>query len=448
MDFNSFKNAVAACAKDMGVADYELYYQAAESTQVQVFQQEVDQFTASSEGGVCLRCIVDGKMGYASTEVLDPTQAKTLLQKAVDNASFLETEEPVFLQAGGLQYEQLHQKQYDLPDTDEMVATALLAQKKLYDTDSAVVDGTGSRVICESSSIAISNSRGLDLSYSSNLALVLVEPVVEKDGEKADDFRFKLGTLAAMDLDKLTKDATEGALGKLGGDVAPTGNYPVVFSPKAMSSLLSVFSSVFSSEAAQKGLSQMAGKEGQTVAATVVNLVDDPFHPDNPMPIHFDAEGSPTFRKNIIEAGELKTLLYNLKTAAIAGKTSTGNAAKAAYDAPVGLRPFTMYLAAGTDTEAQLLEKAGNGVYIHTLEGLHAGASPVSGDFSLQSAGFMIENGKKTTPVKSFTVAGNFFQLLKNITGLSDRVELPMALGKTAFGSPCVLVQGLSIAGK
>jgi PmbA protein len=95
-----------------------------------------------------------------------------------------------------------------------------------------------------------------------------------------------------------------------------------------------------------------------------------------------------------------------------------------------------------------LLEQAGNGVYINALGGLHAGANVISGDFSLQSAGFLIENGKKTKAVKSFTVAGNFFDLLRQITALSDTVKLPMATGSTNYGSPSVLVEGLSIAGK
>ena len=84
-------------------------------------------------------------------------------------------------------------------------------------------------------------------------------------------------------------------------------------------------------------------------------------------------------------------------------------------------------------------------MYIKSLGGLHAGANPVSGDFSLQSAGFLIENGKKTTAVKSFTVAGNFYDLLKNVTAVASNLELP---GMGSFGSPSVLVEGLSIAGK
>lgn len=448
MDFEIFKQKVITRAEELGIAEYELYYQSSGSAMVKVFQHQVDQFSASQEGGVCFRCIVNGKMGYASTEELSQSQAIGIVDRAVDNALALESEETVFLGEGGQKYEPLALEKYDLPTTERLIAAALDTQKKLYETDPAVVDGSETRAVSEASRIAICNSKGLDLSYENNAAIIMTEAVVERQGEKANEFAFKLGRLDTIDTTALAKKAVSDALSKMGGDVAPTGNYPVVFSPEAMSSLLNVFSSVFSSEAAQKGLSRLADKEGEVIASGLVTLVDDPFHKDNPMPIHFDAEGSPTHRKNIIEKGQLKTLLYNLKTAAVAGKTTTGNASKSGYDAPVGLRPFTMYLAGGDLTEEALLEKAGSGVYINELQGLHAGASAVTGDFSLQSAGFMIENGKKTIPVKGFTVAGNFYDLLKNITALADNMQLPRALGMTAFGSPTVLVEGLSVAGK
>ena len=448
MDFNTFKNMVIARAEELGITEYELFYTSSASTMVKVFQSEIDQFSASEEGGVCFRCIVNGKMGYASTEELSSAQAAAVVERAADNASVLESEEQVFLGEGGQVYEQLKRGTYSLPTTEELIKAALTTQEQLYAADPAVVDGSETRAVSEYSRIAICNSKGLDLSYENNLAVVMAEAVVERDGEKSNDYAFKLGKIDTIDTGELAKKAVKDALAKLGAEVAPTGNYPVVFSPEAMSSILNVFSSVFSSEAAQKGLSRLAGKEGEIIAADIVTLVDDPFHKDNPMPIHFDAEGSPTRRKNIIEKGQLKTLLYNLKTAAVAGKKTTGNASKAGYDAPIGLRPFTLYLEGGEMTEAQLLQKAENGVYICELQGLHAGASPVTGDFSLQSSGFLIENGIKTIPVKGFTVAGNFYELLQNITALADNVKLPRALGMTAFGAPTVLVEGLSVAGK
>lgn len=387
-------------------------------------------------------------MGYASTEELSPAQAAAIVVRAADNATVLEAEEPAFLGEGGQVYEQLELKPYELPSTGEVISKVLSTQEQLYAADEAIVDGCSSQGIMERSEIAIYNSKGLDLHYSNNVSGMFAIAVVSDGKEMANDYQLKLGKLSDINTEELTKKAAAAAVRKLGGEVAPTGTYPVVFDPEAMSDLLATFCSVFSSENAQKGLSRFGDQEGKAVAAPNVTLVDDPFHPENPMPINFDAEGSPTHKKNVIENGVLNTLLYNMKTANQAGKATTGNASKAGYDAAVEIRPFTMYLASGELTEEELLAKAGNGVFINSLGGLHAGANPISGDFSLQSAGFMIENGQKTTPVKSFTVAGNFYDLLKNITALSNKVELPSATGMTTFGSPLVLVEGLSIAGK
>ena len=276
----------------------------------------------------------------------------------------------------------------------------------------------------------------------------MTSAVVRSGEETEDDFGVKLGALECIDIGKLAADTAASAKAKLGGDVAPTGAYPVIFSPKAMADLLSTFCGIFSSESAQKGLSRLADQESEIIASPMVTLVDDPFHKDNPMPINFDAEGCPTYCKKVIENGRLNTLLYNMKTAAVAGKKTTGNAFKSGYSSSVTVLPFTMYLAPGEYSEEALLQKAGSGVYINALGGLHAGANPISGDFSLQSAGFLIEDGRKTTHVKSFTVAGNFYDLMKNITAVGSNLELPMPLGMTAFGSPSVLVENLSIAGK
>ena len=445
MDFNAFKEAVIAKCTEMGIAEYELYYQNAESTSIGAFQHEINQFTCSTEGGICFRCIHGGKMGYASTEDLSPSQAGALVERAVDNASFLEAEEQVFLAQGGQEYEPLEDRSYPLPSTEEIISTVLSTQDKLYAANPAVIDGSQSQGVAERSEIAIYNSKGLDLHSVTCLSALITAAVVSNGQEMANNYEMKLGQLSQIDTDTLTKKAVDTALQKLGGDVAPTGQYPVVFTPEAMSSLLQTYSSIFSSEAAQKGLSKLAGKEGQNIAADVVTLVDDPFHPTNPGAQNFDAEGSPTHCKKIIENGVFNTLLYNLKTAAVAGKKTTGNASKAGYAAPVGISPFTMYLAPGQISEEELLAKAGNGVCINSLGGLHAGADPISGDFSLQSSGFMIRDGKKCEYVKSFTVAGNFYDMLKNIQCIASNLEMP---GMSSFGSPSVLVDGLSIAGK
>ena len=448
MTFNEFKQLVIAECAAKGIEEYELYYQAGSSVSVDTFQHSINEFTSSYSGGLCFRCIYGGKMGYASTEALEESQAKALVEKAVDNAVNLEAEEQVFLGEGGQTYEPLDIKPYQLPSTEELISTVLAVQEKIYAADPAVIDGCQTQGIIETSEIAIYNSKGLDLHYANNASGLIAVGVVSDGKEMSNDYQIKLGKLDEIDTDELVKKAVDGAKEKLGGEVAPTGQYPVIFNPDAMCSLLSVYSSIFNSEAAQKGLSKLADKEGEIIAAQCVTLVDDPFHKENPEPINFDAEGSPTKRKCVIEKGKLNTLLYNLKTAAVAGKKTTGNASKAGYDSAVGIRPFTMYLEGGEVTEEELLALAGDGVYITDLSGLHAGADSVSGDFSLQSSGYMIEGGKKTTYVKSFTVAGNFYDLLKTIRVMANNSKLPNAMGMTAFGAPSVLVDGLSIAGK
>lgn len=445
MTFAEFKNVVIARCQALGVADYELYYQTAESMDISAYQMEIDRFSGSLEGGVCFRCIRDGKMGYASTEALTREAAEQIVDQALDNASALEADEPVFLCEGGKTYAKLNPGTLAMPDTDTLAAKVLETQKKLYDADPAVVDGTSAEGVAERQQIAIFNSRGLDLQEQTTLVGLVAAAVVRREEEMANDYRVVLRDLEQINTDALAKQVAASALAQLGGEPAPTGKYPVIFDPDAMSELLGTFAAVFSAENARKGLSRLKDREGEIIAAPLVTLRDDPAYPGSYLQRSFDAEGSPAYPKEIISQGKLNTLLYDLKNAALAGRETTGNASKSGYDAPVSIQPFTLYLTPGSISEEELLAQAGNGVYIHSLDGLHAGANAISGDFSLQSAGFRIENGRKTDRVKSFTVAGNFYSLLENIRAVADNLEFP---GMGRVGSPSVLVDGLSVAGK
>ena len=166
------------------------------------------------------------------------------------------------------------------------------------------------------------------------------------------------------------------------------------------------------------------------------------------MQTHFDGEGVATYKKNVVKDGVLCTLLYDLTTAGKAGVASTGNGKRGSYASTVEVAPFNFSLCPGTLTEQELLAKAENGIYITEVKGLHAGADATTGDFSIESEGFVIENGKKAGYVRSFTIAGNFFDLLKRIDSLSDTVDWGIPGGFTVFGAPAVLVRDMSVAGK
>ncbi len=449
MKYDEFKEHVIEAARAEGLAEYELYYSSSEDTTVEAFRHEINSFTSSAEGGVCFRTLFNGQMGYASTEDLSSEEAVEIVKRAKANADVLESEEQQFLGEAGGTYEKYDRKAMDMPTTEEMVKTALAGQDASYAADPRVIDGTSSEVIRSTQRIAIYNSRGMDLQQENSAVVFISAPVVSDGKEMNNTYEIKPGALNELDLKAVVGKAVDAAVKKLGADVAPTGAYPVIFAPKAMAGLLATFSSAFSAEAAQKGLSLLGGKEGLEIASKIVTLTDDPFYEKSLMPMPFDAEGMPTRKKNVIEGGVFKTLLHNLKTAAVAGVKTTGNASKNGYAGTVGVSPFTLFLVPGDYTEEELLAKAENGIWIDSLQGMHAGANPISGDFSLQSGGFMIENGEKTRAVKAFTVAGNFYELLKNIVAIGNEAETAgFGASITSFAAPPVLVSGLTIAGK
>jgi PmbA protein len=84
MTYQEFKETVTAIARDMQIADYELYYTEGDSTSVEIYKDEVKSYSVEEELGVCFRCIVDGRAGYASTENLTTQEARSLVQRAYE----------------------------------------------------------------------------------------------------------------------------------------------------------------------------------------------------------------------------------------------------------------------------------------------------------------------------------------------------------------------------
>ena len=213
----------------------------------------------------------------------------------------------------------------------------------------------------------------------------------------------------------------------------------MVFKRGAMADLLTTFSGVFSAGNAQQGLSLLAGREGKKIAADCVTIVDDPLMPWGPGSSPFDREGAATKKKNVVERGVLTTLLHNRKTAKKAGIRTTGNAAGGGRVAPSNL-----FIAPGERAPEALIADVGEGLYVTEVMGLHAGANPVSGDFSLLSRGFVIENGKIGRAVEQFTVAGNFYRLLEDVAEVADDLKFE----GTPIASPTLRVKKLSVAGE
>ena len=447
MDFESMRAALVRAADAAGLSQYEIYYQAEEELSAETLEHALSAFASGYSGGICFRCIVDGKMGYASSELMTEDAMEELVHAAISNARCIDSEDEVFIFEGSLHYASIENNHPQLADAATVRSLALELQEKTYATDGRVGEGTQSMALSATKEIRLCNSCGLSLYNRVGFTGAYVNPIVREGEEAQESFEFELGE-SVETLGDLPSRAVARALGKLGAVEIPSGEYDVLFDGRQFRQFLSVFSPVFSAKNARMGLSLLKGKEGEVVAAPCVTVTDDPMREGSPMQTPFDGEGVATSKKNVIENGVLKTLLYDLTTAKWAGVESTGNGQRGSYAAPVAIAPYHLSIAACDASEEELLAAVGEGIYLTECKGFHAGANAVTGDFSIESAGFMIRDGKLAEPIKSFTVAGNFFDLLKQIDSLGNEVRWGFPGGSTVFGAPDVLVRGMSVAGK
>ena len=447
MELKALKRAAEKRASELGVSDYEVFYKSYLDTSVETLNGEISNFSSSATGGISVRVIRGGKLGYASSELINEQSVTSLVEIAAENAKYVDRCDEVGLFSGSPVYNKGEKPEYKEKTAAELKELALSVSSSAYAVSDCVTDGTTSAAGSTGFCVSLFNSKGLSLSTEGGFSYVYCETIIESDGESQSGFSVEeVGD--GFDSSSLAKKSVDEALSKVGAKLIPTGKYSVVIDGKQMRALLSAFSPAFSAKNAQMGMSLLSGKEGERVASEVITLTDDPMREELSVGTFFDAEGVSAERKCVIERGVLCTLLHNRETARRAGIESTGNASKQGYASPIGISPYAFCIEAGDKTLDELFSLADGGIYITEVKGLHAGANAVTGDFSIESAGYLIENGKKGTPIKSFTISGNFFELLKNVSCVSDKLELGLPGVFTTYGSPAVLVKNMNVAGE
>jgi PmbA protein len=450
MTLVEFKEAVFKKAELSGFSEYEIYYSSENSFGVQVFEGEIDKYTVSGNQGLSFRGLYNGKMGYAYTEIMDEAAVDFLVTSAKENALVIEKEDKEIIYAGDDKYSEFEgfNEQLSKAAASEKIKLAFDLEEEAKKQDGSVIRAESQMEEGENT-IQIINSKGLDLSFKSNAVFAFVEAVV-KDGERMNsEYSFKaaksLEEIAAVEL---AKEAVHNALAYKGAKTVKSGKYRVALRNDAAVSVLQTFSGVFSAENTQKGMSLLKDKLGETIGSKAVTIMDNPLLKEGLNSRPFDAEGVAAYAKEVVKEGELKTLLHNLKTAGKEGVKSTGNASKASYSSPVEVAPSNFYFKPGEKNLEEILKTLDNGLLITELQGLHSGANPVSGDFSLAAKGFLITNGSIERPVEQITVSGNFYELLKNIEELASDLKFGFPSGRGYFGSPTLIVKELSIAGE
>lgn len=444
----AFIDRLLKTALENGIEAAEVYQASSDSFRAMAHNGEVSDYSVSSASGLSLRGIYQGKMGYAATEAMDEEAIGQLIRGVKESAELVESNDPAEIYTVGDEYTETdtYAPALETVTEEQKLDLLLKLEKAALSTGDKRISNIGRvMVMTGSGRRMLVNTNGLDLSSRSNHAAAMLSVVARDEGRVATGGSFQTARdFSQLNAEKITAEAIEEALFYLYASPIASGSYRVIIDRRCMPDLLQTFCGVFSADMAQKGLSLLKDKEGEMIAAPCVTLMDDPHMKDGFGTDSFDAEGVATKVKAVIENGRLTTLLHNLKTARKAGVASTGNAGKAGYAAPVDIRPYNFYFKPGTKTLEEMMADIGNGVVITEVSGLHAGANPLSGDFSLLSKGYTVENGKKGHAVEQITLAGNFYTMLKNIRCVGSDLEF---VG-SPFGSPSVDVGEMVIAGK
>ncbi|HPT83573.1 MAG TPA: TldD/PmbA family protein [Limnochordia bacterium] len=450
MDFREFKERVFAAGQAAGLEEMEVYATRAKRFLVRVFEGEVDDYRVSLEQGMGLRAKSGGRVGYAYVESLDEGAVDYLVAGAKANAQISGSSDEVEFYPGAGHYPQIvcYNENLARLTPQEWVAFCLELEKAALAADERVFKVPQALTGYEEGEVYIANTLGLEQGYSTNGAYSYIAALARQDGQ------VKTGSKFVVDRDwskfqaaQMAQEAVQEAISLLGASTVASGEYRILLRRDVARDLLATFASVFSAESVQKGLSLLQGKLGQSIASPLVTLVDDPLLEDGAASAPFDGEGVASRRTQVVEAGQLKTYLHNLKTAKKDGVESTGNASRPSFKSPVGIAPTNLFIQPGQVPYGDLVQALGDGLIIINVQGTHSGANPVSGDFSLGAYGYLVEGGRIVRPVEQITIAGNFFKLLEKVEVVGSDLEFGSPGARGNVGAPSLIIGGLAVAG-
>lgn len=433
-----------ALAKEAGIQEAELYISQHYEVSISLFHGEIDNNSVNNGFTIIARGSYKGKFGTATCDVWNGEKAAFLVKEIVANAKVIENEDPVFIFKGSDKYTKINNFNKDLAliPLDEKIKKLHSLEDALRAYDKRIVEVQAVEYSENASSITLVNTHGLKLVHKSNY-YTYVGVVAAKEGNQvksAYDLLFD-NDFTKADVQVLAEEIGKKAIDQLGGEACESSTYKAVLSSDVVSSLMRVYAGHASSEEVQKKSSLFIGKINEKVASGKVTIEEKPLQ-RTPFARWFDDEGVATKNKFIIKNGVLQGYLYNLTTAHKDGVASTGNGylGGGKIDVDFGF----LVMKPGKKSLDELFAEIGNGVYITEVSGLHSGMNPQSGNFSLQSTGFLIKDGKKDRGLDLITVSGNLVDLFKDIQVVGSDVRV----FPSAVSCPSVIVKKIIVSGK
>jgi len=410
--------------------ELEVFVGRGAQTSVRAYQGEVEHLVSAHSQGVGIRVIRDGRTGFAYAADLSVGALKEVLAEARDNVRFGSVDEFAGLARpdGVAPVEQdLWSEDLAATPTTAKVQLALELERRTLALDARIrVDDAN--YDDGWSEVAIATTTGIAVSGRENACSATVSTLADDGDETQTGYGWVIGrSPAVFDLDRAAAMAVDRATRLLGAVKPSSGRVTVILDPMVTAQFLGLIAATLNGEAVVKGRSPFVGRQGEVIAAPFIDLVDDATDRRAYTATDLDGEGLAARRTPLIEGGVLRNVLHSAYSARRAGAASTGNAVRGGFRGTPGVGALALALRPGAATQEQLIASTGEGVLVQSVQGLHSGVNPVSGDFSTGASGMMIRGGAVAEPIREFTIASTLQRMLLDVIEVGGDLDwLPM----------------------
>ncbi len=407
-----------ALAERAGATQAEVVMLGTDAALTRFANSEIHQNVAERDLVASLRFVAGRRVGVASSGRLDDEGLRALAAGAAALAGVQpELEEPVVLAEPG-----------PLPAVRGgwSAATAEASPELRAEVAAAVIGAAGEAGVLafgsfstDADTLAVANSRGVRAAETVTRAR-LVTICMGADGEAG------YGEALAVDASTIDGAAVgREAAGRAVRSRRPVtlgpGTYPVVLEPYAVVDLLDMLGTLgFSALAVEEGRSFY--EPGRRIASQIVSTWDDATDPAG-TPTAFDAEGVGKQRVQLIDRGVCAGVVYDLATAARAGRRSTGHGLPAPNT--FGPVPGNQFMAAGDATREELLAGIDLGVLVtrfNYTNPVHPKRAIVTG--MTRDGTFLVERGEIVAPVHNLRFTQGYLDALAAVDAVGRERRL------------------------
>ena len=433
-------------AKSKGAKESEVLFAESSNFSLKANEGKLEEYKVSSSQVMGIRLGKDQKIGISYCEDMREESLSLMVEQALENSKYVKEDE--FEEICVAHKDRVfadNEKTYreDNTPAEKKIELCLDLEKGIKAKDDSVKGAPYNGYSEGESASYIANSLGT-LCFEKNRSFsCYTSALIEKDGKQSMHYHGSVGRVFnELNPNNCIEESFKHANSLLNAGPVATGQYDVIFSPDMLDDLFGVFSTMFSGKSSMDGVNPMREKLGQTIGVSGLSIKDCPQYVDGFNYSTFDDEGNLRKEFSLIENGVLKSFYHNSATAKFHSVENNASASRGPKGT-LGVGGTQKIISLGSANEEEI--KKDRYLNIVSLQGLHSGADPISGDFSFGASGYLCENGEVIEAVKGITVSGNFYQLLMEI-GLIGNEMKSNAYG--TFFSPEMRFSNLSVAGK